>query len=521
MDAYLTRQEEIDFEHQFGPEALPQTAAPAASSSRIGGNVKPQPQSTTSSSSALQPFSQRFSQLWASRLQEPHGGWNANNARDPIHRRINKELRRLREASYECFKLSLQVWPASDAPIDFKNGMSSIKFFHFAEGGVLLSGSNNDDGFGVPPHVAPVMLVQDCYSSDHAQDHQDDEEMHLKVRFNGRWRSFENFLHHLCDRSVVPVENALDIQYNWWRSNGKSFNLLGLPAEIRERIYYFAFRPEVSPASSQQQQQRSRKTLRLTAAAVSNDDLDAPDQSLTVKPHRYSRWPSRGKVHVSTAPSVRLLRANKQISREAAHVLYRSACFEFDSPRQLEEFFCSIGGNFENLRHIALRFGPKDLLKFFGASLTEERRWEPSFAAFHLMYLANKLLTLEIELPRPGLLVEHEFLWDEANQRGCVNKVVEWILFFAKPFVRNLPLSLTGCIDEEMKREFLEGLRAERNAIEEVIEDEKESGGVPLELDSGYDTGNDEHDYFQLPVARECASPIGRDDRRTYVAESL
>lgn len=523
MDPFLTTDEEI---------ALEQSLRGAAPSARRAVSTAEEYEN------AVLPLSQRFSQLWLTREDTPAGGWaassnplnyksNANIPRDPIHRLINKELRRLREASYECFKLNLLAWPASHAPADLSHGSSAIKFFQFVEGqGQVLWG-------GEQPHTVPVMLVQGFDGHDDGESESEDEagnadrdgddgELYLKVRFNGRWRSFENFLHFLCDRRLslagpVPLDDELQMQFRWWRSNGKTFDLLGLPAEIRERIYHFAVQP----------------ALPLPLVVVNGGPLTANDkkelekarrkEAWTVRPHRYARWPHRGRVPLATAPSVRLLRTNRQVAREAAHVLYRTARFDFDSPRQLEEFFCAVGGNFELLRRIRLRFGIKDLLRFFGAKLadSEGRAWEPSFAAGHLMYLAGRLLELEIVFPKPDAeVLSTEWLWDEERGLGCWTTVVDWVLASARPFVRNLPVVVSGSVDDEQKEAFLLGLKEEAGSNvcedEEMLRDE-EVGGVPLDLDSGYDSGNDGLEYFSLPVAKR-----GAESKKTvFLAESL
>ncbi|KAL9083994.1 MAG: hypothetical protein Q9165_008270 [Trypethelium subeluteriae] len=257
----------------------------------------------------------------------------------------------------------------------------------------------------------------------------------IVVYLNGSWRPLECFL----DTLHPPPEVMKDKMRRklrgeaFWKENGGAFPFLKLPRELRDIIYVYALGPSVE--LREYQPYRKKKQPRV----IVND-------------------------HVRVGPNIELLCCCQQICREALYILSRCVTFDFcllgftnhyftkkAVPRHSTERRLRRKGidylDLTKIRHVRLAFSPDQFLQFFGAQLSEEKRWRLSRAAASLQNI--ELDSLELEIQHPYVMERCDWL-----KRGCHETVVSWILDAAFPYIKHLPVRLTGCVKDSVREEF-------------------------------------------------------------------
>ncbi|KAL9079071.1 MAG: hypothetical protein Q9157_002039 [Trypethelium eluteriae] len=257
----------------------------------------------------------------------------------------------------------------------------------------------------------------------------------IVVYLNGSWRPLEYFLDTLHPPPEVLKDNRRrKLQgETFWRENGRTFPFLNLPRELRDMIYIHALGPSVQPR--EYQPYRWKKQRRVIV-----DDC------------------------IRVGPNIGLLCSCQQICREALYMLSRWIPFDFCHLHFANQYFTKKAISrhpierklrkkgiecldLTKIRHVRLAFGPDEFLQFFGAQLSGEKRWRLSRAAASLQNL--ELDTLELEIQHPYLMERCDWL-----KRGCHETVVSWILDAAFPYIKHLPVKLTGCVKDSVREEF-------------------------------------------------------------------
>lgn len=293
----------------------------------------------------------------------------------------------------------------------------------------------------------------------------------ILVAYGGRWQSIEAYLAALqadpVHRAAVRSESLCMSQWkfrDWWSSNGKSFRLLDLPAEVRENIYKFAL---VNPA--------------------------LPYPSAKARKLAYG---SRIRLRESN-PTVSLMRVNRQVYTEARHIFYRDAPFILTHKPVL----CRVLNRTElssNIRRLHLALSHAEYIKLFGFQFNEIQGYAPHNNGVVGILRDMRFDKLELYISPPAMVGEEMWL-DGACQRTIVN----WIFEAAWPWIRGHPVKFTGYVKnsqkklfdgyaqrEMMKVEKWQSLRAEwgvglgtLSEYDEFLEDDTddEDGGVRLD----------------------------------------
>ncbi|KAF1990449.1 hypothetical protein K402DRAFT_451408 [Aulographum hederae CBS 113979] len=401
------------------------------------------------------PHSQAFQKSWTT-AQDGSAWFKAHAGRgppiahlSPLERALNAEYQNLRKSDYHCYCLDLAIWPATSFVADMVNGMSSIQVFCF--------GYSSWD----TPHVAPVQLITSV-----------DSTPSILVRHNGEWKSLLSFL-TTCIRNPHP-STSFPILREMWDSNGKSFPLESLPAELRENIYHKAFTHGLPPTATHPQ----------------------------IFPYRYaepsrktSRFGAQGYVPTRYRPNLGLFFTNKRVYAEASHLLYTTSIWHFtpaEPGRGLRDPFSAFLKTLHpidraKIRFVELHYTHKELLKLFGARLSKKYNWVPADGPLLMRKERLGFRRFGVTFPPACEMLRYEWLWDP--DMGCQTQVVEWILSSMRGFVGHLDegaVALEGHVRGRQKEAFLEGLRGQR---------EIEMGEVERKVDAeGVEDGNERVD---------------------------
>jgi hypothetical protein len=284
----------------------------------------------------------------------------------------------------------------------------------------------------------------------------------VQVHIEGSWWPVSAFLDDVSTHRTYEnsPQDELNRQYRWWRSNGKAFNIMKLPGELRNAIFDCVFPSESRPFPS--------------------------------------NWCRKIK-HIPTFQYsyTALMRTNRQLRREAGNRFYQTSTFVIDHshlfPKTLDNRILG-----ERLRHVRLKLTHSDYLHLFHFG-RDEQTTEPCVAR-QLREMPN-LLSLEIEFAPPSIT---DKIWLEG---ACQRIVVDMIVNAAWPSIRGLPVNITGYVKDSQKK-----------SIQARVQIERELYG--LSLASGNCSSLSDYDAFARRVMAEEQGGVridGRawDDERT------
>jgi len=242
----------------------------------------------------------------------------------------------------------------------------------------------------------------------------------IQVHFCAYWRPLSAYLNEVSTDwtySAAP-STELSRQCYWWMSNGKSFDIMNLPGEIRNAIFDFAFPAEAHPFHASECAKRGRLV------------------------------PNFGHSHTA------LMRTNKQLYQEASDRFYKMTTFTIGN-RQL--FSKTLNNRFlrDRLRHVRLSLTHSEYLDLFSS-----KPWDLStkpYAKWQLREMPN-LTSLEIHIGAPSRIPTK--VWFEG---ACQITAVNMIMDAAWPSIRGLPVTITGYVKDSQKKAIEAHVQSERN----------------------------------------------------------
>jgi hypothetical protein len=239
----------------------------------------------------------------------------------------------------------------------------------------------------------------------------------VRVQFKGSWWPVSAYLDNVSTHRTYEnsPQDELNRQYCWWRSNGKLFNIVKLPGELRNAIYDCVFPSKTRPFPTNW----CRKIKHI------------PNFQ-----HSYTA----------------LMRTNRQLRREAGDRFYQTSTFLIDHGHLFSKTLDNrILG--ERLRHVRLKLTHSGYLCLFHFE-REEEITEP-YVARQLREMPN-LASLEIEFAAPSITDKP---WLEG---ACQRIVVDMIVNAAWPSIRGLPVIITGYVKDSQKKSIQARVQTER-----------------------------------------------------------
>lgn len=286
-----------------------------------------------------------------------------------------------------------------------------------------------------------------------------------ELKLGKYWRPARSYLKTLHiprnpNRELVygtGLANCRKHQQNWWDSNGKFFDFLKLPSELRGDIYTFAIGPYVEPFPS------SRCRVRQLA-------------------------PTKYRVNHQ------LLSVCHQIHNEMKSQVYNLTPFFINAPGVLSRFLHPRpnGHTVEHVAKLHIKLSLEDHLDLFGVHLLDKStlkdyKWRPAHRQALLALSKMPLKELKLDIALHATLQEnHEEPLEDAEYDICQKKFVDVVLHFAWPYLKGYPVELTGHVGKAQKVAF-EAKAAHMHKMKKLgfagWEDEEDQldGGVRLD----------------------------------------
>ena len=263
---------------------------------------------------------------------------------------------------------------------------------------------------------------------------------------------------------LLVGEKGYRAQRKWWRLNGKTFRLMAIPKELRLEIFKYAMGPHVYPR---------------TILTSSMDDPEQFENARVTWGHgkrliRASNGFSFDWVSGSSSeytlpkPNLALLLVNREVCKEAQIAGWVDTHKVFIAPNHLMTVVQSgLVPNHKWLNKIVLDFSFFSLYSFFAVRQDSSTGSWGIDTSKSLGYIIPALRTKglsELQLwfrsPHDGYnfnpYVQPDTYYDYNNEFECCQRtMVDWIMTFAWPFVKDVPtVILGGAVKKASKKKW-------------------------------------------------------------------
>lgn len=316
-----------------------------------------------------------------------------------IHKAIERQIDEYRAQDFDKFGIEIAVYPATNAEL-IEVQLPSIGKLAIGYDIYVFRSCHNEQ----PPKSLRVRLSRG----------------NIQVSFCGSWHPISAYLDEIATNRTLDYESQLDYdrQYYWWRTNGKTFNIMKLPGELRNAIFDFAFPDEAHPFPTNKCRNR-RFMLPF-------------DHSCTA-----------------------LMKTNRQLHAESSERFYQTTTFLLEH-RQLVNKVLNNKFLTTRLRHLRLDLTHSAYLDLF--------HYRPQDTESHT-YIKRQLReltdlqSLEIHIQAPSRIAEKSWL-----QGACQKKAVKMIIEAALPSIRGLPVTFTGYLKDSQKADYQDRSAAARES---------------------------------------------------------
>ncbi|KAF2721877.1 hypothetical protein K431DRAFT_65095 [Polychaeton citri CBS 116435] len=310
-----------------------------------------------------------------------------------------------------------------------------------------------------------------------------DRQRQVWVRLKRKRMTVYGFLHALPkakERDLSTLEGRehhLDRQARWWSMNQKVFQLLDLPAEIREVIY-----------------QHVLETKTPIVPFVSDRD-------------KIQKWDGKS-FCPRQAPNINVLKVNKQLNSEAAFILYKYGTFQVVFKLMLCRVLMK-KGLVTNIRNLELKLSHYEFFRVFGYKFGTHtiRELPPSLEASSLRTIHLEKLIISFN---PPSLVTQSMWLDDACQVAIVGCIFEGMW----PWIKGHPTTFNGYLKAWQKAAFEQRCTAEYQAVQEWQHSEVSRGqelGFLIDFDRYDESTIDQEEGGVMLDGRPAAGGPGRD----------
>ncbi|KAF2488694.1 hypothetical protein BU16DRAFT_600988 [Lophium mytilinum] len=301
--------------------------------------------------------------------------------------------------------------------------------------------------------------------------HRSGTEREVQARVHGQWIPLEEVL---STRPIVIDEpdtgndaRGYQQQWDWWHANGKAFELLKLPGEMRNTIYRELIGEVVYPYqfskdgwSTTHFQTGSSGLLR---SEYGTDGTFVKSEPGVVSPSDYGK---HLQVLNGAGSLAGLLVSSKKVNEEVSSLMWKELEFRFQEGHrpyygkitELERFMSSVSQqNLSAIRKVVIQGNPDDMLDFFKRATTgrESDRIRIGGAALRKF---SRDLELEVRLPHRRYYNQR---WDYGGdwhlKLRCWREVIGTVLWMGRRTLAHFDkVRLTGCLSPAVHELYLQ-----------------------------------------------------------------
>ncbi|KAF2173355.1 hypothetical protein M409DRAFT_15640 [Zasmidium cellare ATCC 36951] len=291
------------------------------------------------------------------------------------------------------------------------------------------------------------------------------------------WVSLDSYLSALKTPKgqIRRGQKGIEQQQACWSKNGKSFNFLGLPAELRDGVYENLIPQDVYP---------------VTYAHGIVPFGHGSERLLQCPQQRYRKHDPTHKI--VPQPDIAVVGTCRQLKSEVDRFLEIETSKCFTEPSNLNQFIHKLGDpdKFNNFSHVELDFSHRDYMHFFKVEVPPFPQMSDKFGKVGAPDLAATLrdlphiksITLRFTSPFDAMMYDpfgytgeyrNDLDWyhdwhgnreQDGFATSCQKTIVDWILTFAKEYVQHIPeIKLAGAIKNSTKMKWDLIFKEEKN----------------------------------------------------------
>lgn len=328
-----------------------------------------------------------------------------------LHAAIEHQIDTYRNQSFAKFNMAIAVYPAAGAqPIELQ----------LPELGTVVVGYD-EYVFGPQHNSEPSKSMRVRLSR-----------RGIQVGFCQNWRSIAAYLDEVSTKLNYQLKGqfALERQFHWWKVNGKSFNIMALPGELRNSIFDQILPSEARPFPAS-------KCRRL------------PPSEIRKLPPSHASF----------------MCINKQLYSEASARFYQTTPFLIEHRQLLSrtlrpKIIC------ERMRHLRLKLTHDEYLDLFHFNSEGPQ----TYIRQPLRELS--LTGLELHISRPSQISQRPWL-----EGACHRAKVGLIFATAWASIKGHPITITGYVKDSQKAALEARLQHEKAAFDKWVALKMASGG--------------------------------------------
>ncbi|KAF2110718.1 hypothetical protein BDV96DRAFT_603786 [Lophiotrema nucula] len=336
------------------------------------------------------------------------------------------------------------------------------------------------------------------------------ERIQVKPERKGPWMDLEAWL-----RSLPVQDNSIYAQTKWWKRTGKTFKFMELPEELRWIIYRHILGCYIYP-----------DTVRTYVnSSPIKEDIVCLGKGLRHTPKDYVLFGNaslqeifayrspKTTVYVQP-PNYQFLQVHSRLKDEALKAAWEGTRKHFLGSGVFDDVIsCPNPPPYNWLSVVQLNFTSEDYFRFFGIKVYPTMQHESNNCTAQLLKNTS-IKDLEMRFRHPHIGYEadpwgaksgdfrRDRIWNEHKKHnmGCSKIVVDWILTFAFPYIKEIPkVKLTGSIKTTINEKWTSILR--REYTERGDEVKSHGFGYEAEMERIMKTPQE-----YLPPACTCAS---------------
>ncbi|KAF2491867.1 hypothetical protein BU16DRAFT_565565 [Lophium mytilinum] len=287
----------------------------------------------------------------------------------------------------------------------------------------------------------------------------------VEARLEGKWIPLREILSNrpIVNFALRPSVEGYRQLSNWWDKNGKKFDFLALPGEIRNAVYEELVKGPAYPYQWTHQGFMPRwKELGASKGLLKNSEL-GPMGTIVRTGENAGGLSSLGYEVLNGAGSpFGLLLVNKQVNAELNPILWKSMEFRFNCEEsRLARFTSSVSSiNRDTLQRMTIHGAPENIK----AVLFHARKALPKFSTS---------MQLEVRLPHRR---QYGYSWDSGGdwryRSSCWRRKIGLMLLGMENVFAHFDtgnVKLAGCINPDIRTKFLQYVEDIKHARESEI----------------------------------------------------